>query len=364
MQSRGGFALGVVFIAAIVAGCNTRASLRYGGPGQGGQSGAIDSGSIYLPVANCGSTDHAARGLLPDILLVLDASGSLNDDITNLSCAAGCGASSKWAVLTSTVNKVVQQTQGQVNWGLKVFATDNVCGVDPSVEIPIGPSNASPIAAAITTRTSANGGVANGSRTPIRAALAEGTAYLSTVDDTNRKFVLLATDGLANCPAMGSSSNDDTAGAVAAAAEALAAGVPVFVVGVATEGTVTNGVDVSWSLSQIASAGGRPRAGTPKYYPAASADELARTLNMLVVAASACVLPIGTPPPSAAGAPTITTVTTTGVRAELPHDPSHTNGYDFTDASLGTIEIFGPVCERIRSGLIETLNVTYACESD
>ena len=96
------------------------------------------------PGMNCAAVDQPLNKLPPDILIVLDASGSMNEDVNNDDCGGTCGAMSKWALLTPALNQVVMQTQGEVNWGLKLFAdTDSTCGVSPNtVAVPIAANNA------------------------------------------------------------------------------------------------------------------------------------------------------------------------------------------------------------------------------
>ena len=85
--------------------------------------------------------------LPPDILIILDASGSMNNDISDTSCGNnGCGATSKWALMTPAINMVVSQTETTVNWGLKFFAdTDNTCGVGNTVPVGVGANNANAV---------------------------------------------------------------------------------------------------------------------------------------------------------------------------------------------------------------------------
>ena len=149
-----------------------------------------------------------------DILVLLDASGSMNDDEFGQLCTGGCGANSKWALTTAAVNQVVGMTDGTVNWGLKFFAESGSCGVSSSAAVLVAPGNAAAIATAIAGSTSANGGVSNGSSTPTRAAEGAALAQLSAVVEGNPKFVLLATDGLPNCPAAGNHQNGDSPGAI------------------------------------------------------------------------------------------------------------------------------------------------------
>ena len=123
----------------------------------------------------CGETVRPTTKLPPNILIVLDASGSMNQDANNATCGTGmmngCGANSKWALLTPALNSVVMQTETTVNWGLKLFAdASGGCGVSPNmVAVPVGTGTAAMINTVITGRTDAMGNVLNGSSTPTGA---------------------------------------------------------------------------------------------------------------------------------------------------------------------------------------------------
>ena len=167
--------------------------------------------------------------LPPDILIVLDASGSMNNDISDTSCGNnGCGATSKWAQMIPAINMVVSQTETTVNWGLKFFAdTGRDVRRRQHRRGRIAANNANAVSTAITGRTSANGGVTNGSRTPTRLAENAGAAYMRGLTDQNPRFILLATDGLPNCaPGNSDTAADDSAGAVMAVADAATMGIP------------------------------------------------------------------------------------------------------------------------------------------
>jgi hypothetical protein len=331
-----------------------------GGAGSATDAGAAGNVGTSTLDANCGARQKTAAKLPAEILIVLDASGSMNDDIMNASCQGGCGASSKWAQLSPALNQVVMQTDADVHWGLKFFASDDACGVNANAEVPVGANNAAAIAAAIAGRTSGNGGVANGSRTPTRAALDQATTYLMGVATPNPKYIVLATDGVANCPMPGNSGNDDTAGAVAAAGRAFAAQIPAFVIGMATAGVVTNGVDANVALSMMANAGGRPRAGDPSYYPVSSAAELTSTVTTLLGITNSCTFQIG-PTPTSDGTTSLGFIDVYVDGAKLERDMTHTNGWDYTDASMGTIQLYGATCDGVTAGIIRNVAVTFRC---
>jgi len=44
----------------------------------------------------------------------------------------------------------------------------------------------------------------------------------------------------------------------------------------------------------------------------------------------------------------------------IPPDGTHTNGWDFTDDSWLTVEVYGPICTDIMSGAA-TVSISYGC---
>jgi hypothetical protein len=363
----------VVVIAVAVGGCGfapgatgtgAQGSGNRGGPlGTGASTGAglvgggaAQNGNGGNPGMNCASVDNPLNKLPPDILIVLDASGSMNEDSENNDCGGnGCGANSKWALLTPALNQVVMQTQANVNWGLKLFAdTDSACGVGAnSVAVPVAPNNAAAIATVIANRTDPEGNVTMGSRTPTRAAENAAVAYMNTVQALNPKFILMATDGQPNCPASGNSSNDDSPGAIMAVANALTAGFPTFVVGISAPAGAAND-----ALNGMANAGGYPRMGTPQYYPVTSAAEFVAVLDTLVTIAGTCVFPVPEPPN------TDTDRNHIGVKVngnEIPHDTTHTNGWDYTSDAHTAVQIYGPNCDAIEAGTVQSVQVVFKC---
>ena len=329
------------------SGNSSGAGLVGGGAAQNGQ-GAITG-------MNCAEIPQPLNKLPPDILIVLDASGSMNEDSNNDSCSGGCGANSKWALLTPALNQVVMQTQAEVNWGLKLFAdTDSTCGVSPNnVAVPIGANNAGAIANVIAGRTDGNGGVTNGSRTPTRAAENAAVNYLNTVTTSNPKFILMATDGQPNCPASGNSDQDDSPGAVTAVTNAQTAGFPTFVVGISAPAGAAND-----ALNMMAVAGGYPRSASPQYYPVTSAAEFIDVLRTLVTIAGTCTFPVPEPPNNDTDRAHI------GVKingAEIPRDPNHVNGWDYTSDAMTAVQVYGPNCDLIMAGQAQSVQVVFKC---
>src|SRR5262245_38020721 len=106
-----------------------------GGTGGGGRGGSsFDARVILLGAStadrpgssidlNCGARSKTAMKVAPDILILLDRSGSMNDNIMNQMCMgdggfgapAGCGAQSKWALMIPAITQVVGETDTEVN---------------------------------------------------------------------------------------------------------------------------------------------------------------------------------------------------------------------------------------------------------
>jgi hypothetical protein len=319
-----------------------------GASGDAPADGTEDAGT-------CTPTERPPLREFPDILILLDASGSMNNDLNDLSCTTGCGADSKWAQMVPAINQIVAATDSSVNWGLKFFAdTDSSCGVGSGLAVPIAPGNAAAIATAIAGRTTANGGLANGSRTPTRVVESVAANVLSTSTDTNRKFILLATDGLPNCaPGNADMAADDSAGAVAAVSDAASRGFATFVVGIAT-GSIPV---ADQTLSAMAVAGGRARNGTPAYYPVSSTSELLAALNGIVGQAGVCTVAIGAPPPGA----TLDAIDVHGDGTPIARDPTHTSGWDYADAAHTSIALFGTACTAVQSGAIQSITIVFRC---
>ena len=149
---------------------------------------------------------------------------------------------------------------------------------------------------------------------------------------------------------------DDSAAATMAVGDANTAGFPTFVVGIATTGMGT----ADATLSNMANVGGLARTGTPTYYPVSNAADLAAALKTLIGVAGTCTVQIG-PTPTTDGTTDLGMINVFGDKNEILRDPSHTNGYDYTDSTMQSIQVYGPLCDQIMSGDIQDVAVTFRC---
>ena len=329
--------------------------------GTGNQS--LDGGTF------CGQINRPLVALPPDVLIVLDRSGSMDNDINDKGCADGggmaqgqCGVNSKWGVMTPAIKQVVSATETTVNWGLKYFADpgNSGCNVNNTAAIGITEMNATAVNNSITMQTNAAGGISNGSRTPTRAGITGAVTYLNSLGTTrqNPKFILLATDGLPNCPAQGGdTAADDSTAAIAAVATAFNNGIPTFVVGIATGGWgPRTQPSVRWQRR-----GATRTSGSPAYYSVASQQALTDALTAIVgKVGGECRFGLGALP-SDDGRTSYDAITIFADGAAQNRDTTHANGWDYADASHGSIQLSGQLCQDVMNGVVMNITVAYTC---
>jgi hypothetical protein len=336
-----------------------------GGSGNLGTGGTGNEAS--LDGSNCGVLDRPLVMLPPDVLIVLDRSGSMDNDIDDKGCSGdggvgtgtgNCGANSKWGIMTPAIKSVVTATETDVNWGLKFFANpgDSNCGVNTMAAVNIAMMNATAVNNAITMQTNTAGGISGGSRTPTRAAISNAVTYLRSVTEPNPKFILLATDGLPNCPAQGGNTGaDDSPAAIQAVKDAYTAGIPTFVVGIATGGMGT----ADATLTSMAMAGGYPQPGTPAYFSVDSQQALVDALNKIVTqVGGSCLFALG-PTPTNNGTTSHDKISVFADGTQINHDPAQ--GWEFSDPSHNAITLNGQLCQDVMSGAVKNVNVVYQC---
>ncbi len=299
---------------------------------------------------------------VPQLMFVLDRSGSMAfaldgrqpDSRGNLPP----GVLSRWKVLHNGLTSAITPFDKTIAMGAKFYP--EVEGPDPDIdtgcltEVGVGiapaPGNAKSILDVFDT-TGPLGG------TPTAEALRIAAQYLSGARGVARTMIL-ATDGEPNCNAglnqfncictatlpngtevctqadTGEPCLDDqrTINVVKGIFESQK--IPVYVVGIG--GTAPRIISV---LDNMAVAGGRPKATSPRYFSVQTAIEM----NDALAAISASVAKCTYLTPSAPTDPSAISVEIGGV--SIPRDPTRTNGWDWVDQAYGTLAFFGTACE-------------------
>jgi hypothetical protein len=316
--------------------------------GDGDASGEIDApsnptdGPVVEQDSSCGAqnTPIAVENLgdPPDLLIVLDRSGSMSSPIPMFPP----NFTSKWMIMRDALNALAAEFQDNIRFGLTEFPTNDDCAVDgaAALRVPIDLDQAPEIMSYFATR-SPNGNTP--AQLGLQAALAH---YNSITPNPAGRFVLFATDGEPNC-----SAGDPAAETVAAVQALRSAGINTYVLGFGG-GFVDDSV-----LNNSAQAGGVPRpGGPPHYYRANSAAELNAVLDQIAggIVVPSCSYALASLPPN----PDDVTVTLDGM--VVPRSTQHTNGWDYYPDSM-TITFFGTYCADIEGGAMSSVEFFFGC---
>jgi len=318
----------------------------------GSTSTNVGTGSTTPPTdvdgGNCGITTNSLTQEPADLLLVLDRSGSMSDDIASNNNCGGRGGggdagacTARWPTMTAALNQVLAASPAGVEWGLKFFTSPGggTCTVNPGADVAVGPNTAAQIQAAMASTTPAN-------ETPTTAAIQAAVAYYGTVTDGRSHYILLATDGQPNCDPGTSSqvtttSVTDTANAIAAAATA---GIKTYVIGIGPS---------AGNLTSFAVAG-----ETTNYFPATSPAQLTTALSTIAGDVASCVFSLGKAPP----VPNNVVVEFNGDKnSRAPYDPTQTNGWNYTSSADTSIQLYGSWCTNVTNGTYTSAEVLMGC---
>jgi len=310
--------------------------------GTGGNSQA-GTGSAS---GNCEEHDVAATLATPDMLIVLDRSGSMNPESND-------DETDRWSGSRDAVIQVTADYDDQIRFGLMTFPAFQAGGgggfggggnqqtqcAPGTVNVPIDLGQGDMIASALEMMNASG-------RTPTAPSLA---AALPVIGDgatpgpdvaVPPKFVLLVTDGDPNCSAGGSGSLPGRADPVArmetiAAIEALTAqNVKTYVVGFQTAGT-----DFEAQLDMMAAAGGT---GETKHQSVASAADLTATFSQLAAGVVSCSFTLDAPVVD----PSYVLVTVGGT----PRGFNKTADGWTLDSKMQTVTLTGQACEDVKNG--------------
>lgn len=228
--------------------------------------------------ADCGEQVFQAKSLPPNVMLVLDKSGSMYFQSWN----DGGVSKRRWTSLVTVTETLLRRLDGRINFGLKLFpalgaqeSEDKTiaCRLETGVEVGCAPNQAQKI---LDTMPGANAEVYGD--TPTVSGLNAAYTYLQGLDAPNPKAIVLIVDGETNC----SETNQQLANL---AKQAFDAKIPVYVVGIDLQSGVAS------ALSQVAVQG-----GTKKLYNTQDAGVLISTLESILGGVVSCTIPLQTSP--------------------------------------------------------------------
>ncbi len=291
------------------------------------------------------------------VLFVLDRSGSMNDPF---------GDTSKWGALGRGLNQSLPGVDQTMAVGAYLFPSTtslDTCAVRSTAELSPALGNVDNLVNLFRTYSPRGG-------TPTADALPQAAAVLNRIRAArSARALVLATDGAPGCnrtldantcvctlpssplqpsPCIGNPGNClDDVRTIAALDAITASGLPTWVIGIQNASDAVF-IDV---LNRMAVAGGKPRATSPRFYPANSPSQLTQALTTIRDQVGSCTF-LTTSVPDAQG----------DIRVilngrEVPEDPTGQEGWSWADRSNGELVFAGVACVEASTLAVVTANV-------
>ncbi len=299
--------------------------------------GGRTTAANVVPASNtCAAQSFQTRRLVPDMIIVLDRSSSMQS-----------GSVDRWTPAVAAIKSLTATFDQGVSFGLMIFpALDASCSPG-AVDVPIGPGNASTIARALA-KTAPFGATPTGET--LQAALA--TFRLRSATSTSApppRYVLLVTDGEPTCPnAEGFVGRleglaADKQVALQAIDALRAEGVQTYVLGY----DALQDLRFAGTLTEFAQHG-----GTEHYYLVQDEASLLATLDSIADAVVNCSFDFAADTTDVD--PSLVHVTLNGMTLR-PNDP---NGWSIQGR---TVTVRGEACQRLQQAQDQKIDIALEC---
>ncbi|MEZ4450720.1 MAG: vWA domain-containing protein [Nannocystaceae bacterium] len=281
-----------------------------------GKGYLCDLGACVFDPEYCGDVTITVPITPPNVMLVLDKSGSMVINSWDGDGDPQTPETTRWYSLVNVVEFVVASFDGSMNLGMTLFPSTKAkgeytavaCLVDAAPTVAVEADNGASILASMPPAEATSEAIAGG--TPTRAGMIAAITHLEGLADELEDYIILVTDGAANCSLEATDDGErfevyDEAldGLVA---DAYGAGIRTFVVGVdiADELSPTqpdgnpDATNTFERLNALALAGGVPKDGDPTehFYNAKNQVELQAALEKIVMTVLPCELELDPPP--------------------------------------------------------------------
>ncbi len=292
------------------------------------------------PNVQCSFGYFQLKPTTPELVLVFDRSSAM------LRMVPGT-ASNRWNEMAAAIEDNLGRTNAAVLWGLKLFPSSNVmCDVTESLDVPVALSNLNPIVMRIRGSMPMMG--MDGS--PLDQGVKAATRALLINPSNNPRYLVLATDGIPNCP-VGAPGETE---AVKAVVNQAMMGVRTYVIGTATPASPQHR-----TLNDLAAAGGEPRAGEQKYFQALDKAQMVAALDEITSRMSSCVLRVNgnaLPP-----APDFVAMNIGNMR--IPRDPARREGWNWGGApNLRIVHVYGEACNMLKKNPLANPELVFGCD--
>ncbi len=281
---------------------------------------------------DCGAQGFELEAVPPNLMIVLDRSGSMDGDVQGSN-------KNRWEVAKDAIKQVTQTYDADIRFGLVTFSGCdffNECSPGEIIHPP-QPNNAGAINSFLDPKGFLYLCNTGNPETSTGNTLLELVGYPLLQDPSRSNAVLLLTDGNEN-----SECKDNTDGTMAAAAlHAQEQPVKTFAVGF-SDGIIG-------SLADIATAG-----GTGQPYNATNPQELEAAMQQIAQTVASCDFILNDTPPDEDKV----YVFFDDMEPGIPNDAD--NGWTY-DPDTNTLKFHGEACDAIKNGEVADIDVVYGC---
>ncbi|MFO7563430.1 MAG: VWA domain-containing protein [Enhygromyxa sp.] len=333
---------------------------------------------------DCGSVSISPEYVPPNVMLVVDASGSMKSNLWDHDLDINTPDETRWATLYRVVESVMDEFGASMSAGIKRFPSEEACPnpaacyntdaciVTPDPEVGVALNNGAAILAAIPgpDGESIIGG------TPATKGINSAATHLADQSLEIPRYILFITDGAANCTpgsttaAEAIETYDETLEPTVAAA-LTDDGITTFVVGIDIENALIGvGPDGNPEanpferLNDIALAGGAPKNGgadAEKFFNSTNQDELLSALGEIMEDITDCVIDLSQTEEGVPDPVQIPYVSFTVDGEEVPYVEDCENEDGWTWLEHGVVVTFcGSYCDGFKGGGV-VFDGTYGC---
>ena len=290
-----------------------------------GMSGSSTGGATTFDPNDCGEAKVNIPIVTPSVMLVLDKSGSMvampsgfwdhdqddadDDGIQDADMVSPATPQiSRWNSLWTVVDLIANNFNASMNMGMVLFPSkaakgdysEIACVVNATPEVAIGSENAAKIIAAIPGATEDKTTIQGG--TPAAKGIKSALAALAAASSEQPKFMILVTDGAANCqenaPNTTALFEEYDEAVVELLQMAAMAGIKTYVVGIDISKEMTpiakdgnpDGIIPYEKMNAVAEAGGVPRDGEEKFFNTTNQGQLQEALEMISKQILSCTI--------------------------------------------------------------------------
>ena len=350
------------------------------GDGDGDPSGDGDGDTG----PDCGMVSIAPEYIPPNVMMVVDASGSMISNQWDHDLDPNTPTETRWATLHGVVDSIMTQFGPAMNAGIKRFPSESACDPNPcynpsactvtaNPEVNVGLDNGAAILAAIPAADDDGTSIEGG--TPATAGINSAVTHLAAQNPTNPRYILFITDGAANCtPNAGFPDiieNYDVTLEPTVAAALADNQITTFVIGIdiidMLLGVGADGAPEAnpfERLNEVALAGGAPKnmgMDAEKFFNSTNQDELLTALSGIINEITECTIDLSMTdegPPDPIQIPFIE-FTADGMIVPLVDDCENEDGWAWIEE--GVIMTFcGSYCDDFKAGGA-TFDGTYGC---